>query len=512
MHCVRGSKAPAGGITCGDLQKAESLLSEACAAGNTAQIRRQRSLKSDILKKNRSKSVRKRRLMPFKIMQLPNQDKLCQTFSLPVLERLYDRQTIEELISAFHHKPTRARKLTMTIVIYVLICWSLLLGSTLGAVYAELCSAERYLAEQDPEELPGRGAWVYRRKQVGVQILRRLFRLKCKPLAQPETPGAFAFGLRLMAIDGTYEDVADTPANATYFGRRCSGGTGSPFPQLHCVYLAEVGTHAIVDLMVAPCLTSEQCLAKGLLRSIEPGMLVLMDRGFIAVGFLQTLLDHGAHLLGRLPLKNYTHKQKVLPDGSYLVTLLPKEYPGLKKPLTVRIIEYTIQEQVAARLEQITPSRVAHASGWTNPDIRKVHRLVTTLLDPDLYPARDLCVLYHERWEIELIIDEVKDHQRLSSQPLRSKLPVLVLQELYALLLAHYAVRTLMLQAATTCALDPDRVSFTEGIHILKRGLALSPLLTPAQTDQVLLRMQADLVNRHVLLPPRRLRFNCRVV
>src|SRR6266705_1101553 len=89
--------------------------------GNTAQISRQRSLKSDILKKNRSKSVRKRRLMPFKIMQLPNQDKLCQTFSLPVLERLYDRQTIEELISAFHHKPTRARKLTMTIVIYVLI-------------------------------------------------------------------------------------------------------------------------------------------------------------------------------------------------------------------------------------------------------------------------------------------------------------------------------------------------------------------------------------------------------
>ena len=96
--------------------------------------------------------------MPFKIMQLPSQDKLCQTFSLPTLERMYDRQTIEELISAFHQKPTRARKLTMTIVIYVLICWSLFVGSTLGAVYAELCSAERYLAEQDPEELEGTGS------------------------------------------------------------------------------------------------------------------------------------------------------------------------------------------------------------------------------------------------------------------------------------------------------------------------------------------------------------------
>jgi hypothetical protein len=450
--------------------------------------------------------------MPFKIMQLPNQDKLCQTFSLPILERLYDRQTIEELISAFHQKPTRARKLTMTIVIYVLICWSLFLGSTLGAVYAELCSAERYLAEQDPEGLPGRGAWVYRRKQVGVQILRRLFRLKCKPLALPQTPGAFAFGLRLMAIDGTYEDVADTKANAAYFGRRCSGETQSPFPQVHCVYLTEIGTHAIVDSMVAPCTTSEQCLAKGLLRSIQPGQLVLMDRGFVGVCFLQALVDRGSHFLGRLPLKNYTCKQKVLPDGTYVVTLLPKEYPGLKKPLTVRVVEYSIQEKVAARLEQITPSRVNSGSGTTNPDIGKVHRLVTTLLDPDLYPAKDLCVLYHERWEIELVIDEIKNHQRLSSQPLRSKLPVLVLQELYALLLAHYAIRALAFQAANTSELDPDRISFTEGIRVLKSGLNLSPFLTLATMDHALTRMHADLVHPHLLLPARRLRFNCRVV
>jgi hypothetical protein len=450
--------------------------------------------------------------MPFTITQLPNQGKLCKTFGLPILERFYDRQTIEELITSFHQKPTRARKLTMRLVIYVLICWTLFVGSTLGAVYSELRSSERYLGEEDPEELPGRAAWVYRRKQVGVQILRRLFRLKCKPLALPQTPGAFAFGLRLMALDGTYEDVADTKANANYFGRRCSGETQSPFPQLHCVYLAEVGTHAIVDIMVAPCTTSEQCLAKGLLRSIQPEMLVLMDRGFVGVCFLQALVDRGSHFLGRLPLKSYVRKEKILPDGSYVVTLLPKEYPGLKKPLRVRVIEYTILEKVAARLEQITPSRMNNASGSTNPDIRKVHRLVTTLLDPDLYPARDLCVLYHERWEIELVIDEIKDHQRLSSQPLRSKLPVLVLQELYALLLAHYAVRVLMFQAAKTKSLDPDRISFTEGIHVLKSGLTLSPFLTPAGTDRALTRLHADLVGRHLLLPPRRLRFNCRVV
>jgi hypothetical protein len=450
--------------------------------------------------------------MPFTITQLPDQGKLCKTFNLPILDRFYSHETIDELITSFHHKPTRDRKLTMRIVIYVLICWSLFLGSTLGAVYSELLSSERFLGEEEPEELPGRAAWVYRRKQVGVQILRRLFVLKCKPLAGPSTPGAFAYGLRLMAIDGTLDDVADTPANAKYFGRRAKGSTQSPFPQVRCVYLAEAGTRAIVDAMIAPSGTSEQCLAWGLLRSLQPGMLVLTDRNFIGVRFLQALAERGAHYLGRIPGDVFLRKQQLLKDGSYLVTFLPKDYPGLEKPLTLRIIEYTIEEKVATRLEQVTPSRAASHSSSTNPDVRKVHRIATTLLDPDLYPAHDLCVLYHERWEIEMVIDEIKDHQRLSSQPLRSKLPVLVLQELYALLLAHYALCALRLQAAETKGLDPDRISFTESIRVLRSGLSLSPFLTPAKTDRAIKRLHAELVNRHRLLPPRRLRFNCRVV
>jgi hypothetical protein len=450
--------------------------------------------------------------MPFTITQLESSDKLCKTFSLPLMDRVYSRETIEELITSFYPKPTRARKLTMKLVIYVLICWSLFLGSTLGAVYSELLSSERYLGEEDPEELPGRAAWVYRRKQVGVQILRRLFVLKCKPLAKPGTKGAFAYGLRLMTLDGTLDDVADTPANAAYFGRRCKGKTQSPFPQVRCVYLAEAGTRAIVDAMIAPSRTSEQCLAKGVLRSIKPGMLVLTDRNFIGVCFLRALLDCGAEYLGRVPGNVFLHRHLTLKDGSYLVTFLPKDHPGLKKPLTLRIIEYTIEEKVAARLEQVTPSRAASHSSATNPDIRQVHRIATTLLDPDLYPDHDLCALYHQRWEIEMAIDEIKDHQRLSSQPLRSKLPVLVLQELYALLLAHYAVCALRVQAAETRGLDPDRVSFIEGIRVLRNGLALSPLLTPNSSDRTIKRLYADLVDRHHLLPPRRLRFNCRVV
>jgi hypothetical protein len=163
-------------------------------------------------------------------------------------------------------------------------------------------------------------------------------------------------------------------------------------------------------------------------------------------------------------------------------------------------------------LEQVTPSRVASGNSSINTDIRKVHRIATTLLDPHLYPDRDLCVLYHQRWEIEMAIDENKDHQRLSGQPLRSKLPVLVLQELYAQMTAHYAVCALRLQAAETKGLDPDRISFTEGIRVLRSGLNMSPLLTQDLTDRAIKRLHADLVDRHHLLPPRRLRFNCRVV
>ena len=450
--------------------------------------------------------------MPFKITQLHSHDKLCQTINFPMLEQCYPREEVEELLSTFHSKPTRARKLTMRVVVYVLICWTLFTRSTLGAVYADLCSPERYLAEVKPEVLPQRGAWTYRRKQLGCRFFRRLFERRCKPLARPDTPGAFAFGLRLMAIDGTLDDVADTPANAAYFGRHCKGSTQSPFPQVRCVYLAEAGTHAIVDVMVAPSTTSEQCLARGLLRSIGPKMLVMMDRGFISAHYLQKLSDRGAQSLGRLSQGVYTRPDKVLSDGTYLVTLLPKDYPALTRSLTVRVIEYNIEEKVAAQLSKLTPSRATSGSGSTNPDICKVHRLVTTLLDPDKYRARDLCTLYHDRWEIELTIDEIKNHQRLSDQPLRSKSPVLVLQELYALLLAHYALRTLMFQAAQTKALDPDRVSFTEGLHILRRGLNLSSFLGPNLIEPARSRMCEDLVSPGCLLPPRRLRFNCRVV
>lgn len=450
--------------------------------------------------------------MPFSITHIASDDKLADRLSWPILEQFYPRHRLESLIEIHVNQTTRVRKLSLVLMIYVLICWNLYLRHSLGAVFRKLSSTERWLGEEDPQALPTRGAWTYRRKQLGVDLMRGLFEQSCGLLAGEDTPGAFAFGLRLMAIDGTLEDVTDTPANAAFFGRQSSGKTQSPYPQLRCLYLVEAGTHAIIQLMLAPCQESELSLAPGLLSAIQPGMLVLVDRGFLSAGLIQAIRAKGAHVLARLPQGVLLHHERNLPDGSYLTTLDPKTCAGLQEPLPVRIIEYHIDPRVADQLEQITPSRMHKNSSATNPEVHQVHRLLITLLDPELAPAKAVAQSYHERWEVEETIDETRNQQRLSQQPLRSRLPKLVLQEVYALLLAHHAVRRLMAQAAHTQQLDPDRISFTGAIQVLGQAIIQSALACPQQVERTLKRLGADLTTKGALVAPRRLRFNCRVV
>jgi hypothetical protein len=450
--------------------------------------------------------------MPFSITHVASDDKLADRLSWPILEQFYPRHRLESLIETHVKKTTRVRKLSLVLMIYVLICWNLYLRHSLGAVFRKLSSTERWLAEEEPQALPTRAAWSYRRKQVGVDLMRDLFEQSCGLLAGEDTPGAFAFGLRLMAIDGTLEDVNDTKANAAFFGRLNEGQTQSPYPQLRCLYLVEAGTHAIIQIMLAPCQESELSLAPGLLSAIRPGMLVLVDRGFLSASLIQAIRAKGAHVLARLPQGVFVHHERNLPDGSYLTTLDPKTCAGLQEPLPVRIIEYRIDPSVADQLEQITPSRMHSHGAATNPQVHHVHRLLTTVLDAELAPAKALIQCYHERWEVEEAIDETRNQQRISQQPLRSRQPPLVLQELYALLLAHHAVRRLMVQAAQTQHLDPDRISFTASIQVLGEAIVHSALTSAQQTPPLLRRVYADLTTKGALVAPRRLRFNCRVV
>src|SRR5947209_1889720 len=158
----------------------------------------------------------------------------------------------------------------------------------------------------------------------------------------------------------------------------------------------------------------------------------------------------------------------------------------------VRIISY-----------RVTDARVG--------EVGQVYRLVTTLLNPRLAPALELIGLYHERWEIELVIDEIKTHERVQRKVLRSKTPEGVRQELYGIYLAHYAVRVLLAQAAVEAELDPDRLSFTEGLFELTEMIDLALTLEPEEATAPLLARLRHKMAQHVL-PARRLRINRREV
>jgi hypothetical protein len=296
-----------------------------------------------------------------------------------------------------------------------------------------------------------------------------------------------------MALDGTREDVPDTPANAAAFGRHASDRGASAFPQVQAIYLAECGTHVIVDAGFWPCHTSERVGGFRLMRSVREDMLVLWDRGFHEYDLLIAARRRGAQVLSRLPSHVKPKPLRTLADGSVLATLRPPDYDRRKQGehLVVRVITYTLTD----------PSL---------PGYGETYRVLTTLLDPQQAPAHDLACANHERWEIELVVDEVDTHQRLAGRTLRSFKPVGVIQELYGLLLAHYAVRVLMHEAALQADLDPDRLSFVQALEVVRDAVPEFQLVVPEQLPLLYARLLLDIAAKR--LPERRPRSNPRVV
>jgi hypothetical protein len=443
--------------------------------------------------------------MAFSIQQLADDSKFSHALRFEVLEQVCPRELVSELLTRCHAWGERERNLNQLVLVYYVIALSLFRRLNLATVLSHLVRGLRWLWSNPSLRLPTAAALVYRRGQLGTPVMRHLFQRVCQPMATEQTQGAFHFGLRLMAIDSTLDEVPDTVANAQYFGRLSSGKNQSAFPQVRCLYLAEVGTHAIVDAVFAPCRVAEQRLAPVVLnRSVQPGMLVLMDRGIVSAPVLSTLVhQRQAHGLARLKAGQFTHAEQVLSDGSYLVTLHPLGLPAVQ----VRVIEYRIEPHTAERLAQFPSSQT---SNHTDPG--QLHRVVTTLLDPQQAPAVALILCYHERWEIEACIDEQKTHLRLSGQPMRSKEPGLVRQELYGLLLAHYTVRWWMHQSACEAGLDPDRLSFTHAVEVLDTACYEFVLVARQEVPRMRERLLADLRAPATLVPPRRLRFCPRVV
>jgi hypothetical protein len=312
-------------------------------------------------------------------------------------------------------------------------------------------------------EVPAKGSIFKARSRLGRDPLRLLFEAVARPLASETTRGAFYRQWRLMSLDGTCLDVADTVANEQEFGRPGSSRRegGGAFPQLRLVALSETGTHAICAAALGPLSSSENTLADELLGALEPGMLCLADRGFYSFQRWQNARQTGAQLLWRVKSNMVLPREQQLSDGSY-VTRIYADQPNQRAQRDgeqVRVVEYQLDDGLS--------------------DAEQRYRLLSTILSPEQAPAAELGPLYHERWEIENALDELKVHQRGPRVVLRSKAPDGVYQEAYGYLCTHYAIRRLMHDAALSSDLDPDRLSFTRSLRAARRSARTQPGFSP---------------------------------
>jgi Transposase DDE domain/Insertion element 4 transposase N-terminal len=315
----------------------------------------------------------------------------------------------------------------------------------------------RWLLPWTPGGVPGRSTLCEARKRLGVAPLVCLVKGVVQLLARPGTSGAFYCGLRLMAIDGFKLDLPDTPENHRVFGRPRNGRSPGGYPQAQVLALVELGTHVFWRWLIKGCHVGETCMTGPLLKGLLADMLLLWDRGFASFQLVGQVVNQKAQLLARWKNNRILRPVKKLRDGSFLAYLYAddSDRKANRNGILVRIIEYTLEES----------ARSGHG---------QKHRLLTTLLDAKLHPAKRLVELYHMRWEEELSIDELKTHA-MERPVLRSQTPAGVVQEIYGLLLGHYVVRTLMFEAADSKGISPLLISFTGTLKILRCRLPECP-------------------------------------
>jgi hypothetical protein len=399
---------------------------------------------------------------------------------------------VDEVIDSAGCREQRQRLLPARTVVYFVLGLCLFSGADSCAppgyrsVMRWLTNGLRHLYGL---RLPASSALTKARQRLGSKPLELLFDLRRGPLASAGTAGAFAFGLRLVAWDGTGVDAADTPQNAREFGVTQGGN-----PQIRLLALTECGTHAILDAAFdGVAKASEHKLARRLLHALGPGMLLLADRNFAGHDLWGLVTATGADMAWRIKKNLVFPPVEVLPDGSFLsIMRTPAENvrhgqarAAGRVPASpaqghlVRIIEYTVT---------VKDSRGTRAEAF---------RLATTLLDHEQAPAARLAAVYHQRWEIENSYGELKTRLRGAAFILRSKVPDLVCQELFAFLIIYQALCTLKTEAAELAGIDPDRVSFTVTVRIARDHAAgLRSSGQPRARHDAILDILGDLLPR----------------
>lgn len=393
--------------------------------------------------------------------------RLSDHISIGVLTRVFPPELVDRVVAEAGRTEQRHRLLPARVVVYYVLGLSLFSHCSYEEVMRNLVEGLSWAdGWASAWNVPTKAALFKARARLGSEPIEALYRQSARVLATKKTKGAWYRGSRLMSVDGTCLDVADTEANDRAFGRPGSkrpDGTG-PFPQIRVVGLAECGTHAIVDAVIGRYNESEQRLAPDLFGSLGPGMLLLADRGFWSYALWTAAQASGADLLWRTKSNQILPVEQRLADGSFRSTIYPTPTDRRHRSsgVPVRVVEYEL-----GRGEE------ENASNETT------YRLITTMLDPRKAPADELAGLYPERWEFETTLDELKTHQRNPRVVLRSKQPDGVRQETFGYLCVHYAIRWLMHAVALNARADPDRLSFTRTLRVARRTTASHPGFSP---------------------------------
>jgi hypothetical protein len=388
-------------------------------------------------------------------------ERLPDRISIGVLTRTFTPRLVDEVVEATDVREVRYRRLPARLmVLFTLACW-LFMRSGYGLVLSKLADAYAVQGRGWGDWLaPTTGSITKARARLGAAPLRLLFDRVAGPAGTTQTPGVFFAGLRVVTVDGFTLDLPDTAENAEFFGRGSNGSaTPNPYPQLRGLALAEAGTRALLAATHGPSSSGEQTLALDLLPALGPGMLVLADRNFASWALWKAVAATGAHLCWRMSASFRLPVLQVLADGTYLSELKPprkKDGP----PIRVRVIEYSVL-----------------TTDEDGEQVSELFALATTLLDVDAYPAVELAVLYHDRWQAETGIADLKTAIRGGPEVvLRSKTPAMVEQEFWALLCVYQAVRDVIHYAAPA-GLDPGRISFKRAFEAARDSAtrALSP-------------------------------------
>ena len=396
------------------------------------------------------------------LAELPKGSRITDYISLGVVAKTFPVATVRSVLDATGRQSVRQRELPAHVVVYYVIALALYMQCSYREVLRCLLEGVQWLLSPAVRiKVTGRSGISKARSRLGAEPLRQLHDEVVRPIAVKGTKGAWYRGWRLVSLDGSTLDVADERGNEKAFGRPTASRGKSAYPQVRFVSLVENGTHVLFGTQMGDYATGETTLAQAALPWLRHGMLCLADRLFFGFELWSQARATGADLLWRVKKNLRLPRERRLADGSYLSTIYPSDRDRRHHTngVVVRVIEYRLEGVVGAE---------------------PLYRLLTTILDPEDAPAKELAALYHERWEIETALDELKTHLRGSKIVLRSKTPELVRQEFYGLMMAHFAIRALMHEAALKADEDPDRLSYVHAVRVIRRKLPLFVALSPS--------------------------------